>query len=89
MVAPFSEAAFKLKKGKISAPVKTQFGWHVIKLEDRRTKPTPPLDEVRDQIFQILISEARREIYDEMRKGADVKFVNICLLYTSPSPRDS
>ena len=77
MVAPFSEAAFKLKKGKISAPVKTQFGWHVIKLEDRRTKPTPPLDEVRDQIFQILISEARREIYDDMRKGADVKFVNI------------
>ncbi|HAT07835.1 MAG TPA: peptidylprolyl isomerase [Rhodobiaceae bacterium] len=77
MVAPFSEAAFKLKKGKISAPVKTQFGWHVIQLEDRRTKPTPPLDEVRDQIFQILISEARREIYDEMRQGADVKFVNI------------
>jgi parvulin-like peptidyl-prolyl isomerase len=37
MVAPFSEAAFKLKKGKISAPVNTQFGWHVIKLEDRRT----------------------------------------------------
>ena len=77
MVAPFSEPLSKLKKGKISEPVKTQFGWHVIKLEDRRTKPTPPLDEVRDQIFQILISEARREIYDEMRKGADVKFVNI------------
>ena len=77
MVAPFSEAAFKLKKGKISEPVKTQFGWHVIKLEDRRSKPTPPLDDVRDQIYQILISEARREIYDEMRKGADVQFVNI------------
>jgi len=77
MVAPFAEAAFKLKKGKISAPVKTQFGWHVIKLEDRRSKPTPPLDNVRDQIYQILISEARREIYDDMREGADVKFVNI------------
>jgi len=77
MVAPFSEAAFKLKKGKISEPVKTQFGWHVIKLEDRRSKPTPLLDDVRDQIYQILISEARREIYDEMREGADVKFVNI------------
>jgi peptidyl-prolyl cis-trans isomerase C len=77
MVAPFSEAAFKLKKGKISEPVKTQFGWHVIKLEDRRSKPTPPLDEVRDQIYQILISEARREIYNEMREGADVQFVNI------------
>ena len=77
MVAPFSEAAFKLKKGKISEPVKTQFGWHVIKLEDRRSKPTPPLDEVRDQIYQILISEARRELYNEMREGANVQFVNI------------
>ena len=77
MVAPFSEAAFKLKNGKISAPVKTQFGWHVIKLEDRRTKPTPALDDVRDQIYQILISEARRGIYEEMRQGADVQFVQI------------
>lgn len=77
MVAPFSEAAFKLKKGKISAPVKTQFGWHVIKLEDRRTKSTPALDDVRDQIYQILISEARRGIYEEMRQGADVQFVQI------------
>lgn len=77
MVAPFSEAAFKLKKGKISAPVNTQFGWHVIKLEDRRTKPTPALDDVRDQIYQILIGEARRGIYEEMRQGADVQFVQI------------
>ena len=77
MVAPFSDAAFKLKKGKVSDPVKTQFGWHVIKLEDRRTKPTQALDDVRDQIYQILISEARRGIYDEMRQGADVQFVQI------------
>lgn len=77
MVAPFSDAAFKLKKGKVSDPVKTQFGWHVIKLEDRRTKPTPALDDVRDQIYQILASEARRGIYDEMRQGADVQFVRI------------
>ena len=77
MVAPFADAAFKLKKGQISNPVKTQFGWHVIKLEDKRNKPTPPLEEVSGQIYQILISEARREIYDDMRDGADVRFVNI------------
>jgi len=77
MVAPFSEAAFKLKKGKVSEPVKTQFGWHVIKLEDRRTKPTPALDDVRDQIYQILISEARRGVYDDLRQGADIQFVQI------------
>lgn len=75
MVEPFAEAAFQMQKGDISAPVKTQFGWHVIKLEDRRSKPTPKLDDVRDQIFQILIGEARQDIYVKMRAEADVQFV--------------
>ncbi len=77
MVAEFSEAAFKLEKGGISQPVKTQFGWHIIKLEDKRAKPTPELEQVRGQIYQLLIGEARRKIYEEMRENADVKFSNI------------
>jgi peptidyl-prolyl cis-trans isomerase C len=75
MVEPFAEAAFQMQKGDISAPVKTQFGWHVIKLEDRRSKPTPKLEDVRDQIFQVLIGEARQDIYVKMRAEADVQFV--------------
>ncbi len=77
MVAEFSEAAFKLKKGGVSQPVKTQFGWHIIKLEDKRAKPTPELEQVRGQIYQLLIREARREIYEEMRENADVKFSTV------------
>lgn len=76
MVEPFADAAFKMKKGEISAPVKTQFGWHIIKVEDRRAQPTPALEDVRDQIFQILIGDARRDIYDKMRAEADVQFVD-------------
>ena len=76
MVAPFSEAAFKLKKGGVSEPVKTRFGWHVIKVEDRRVRPTPPLEEVRGQIFDILLGEARRELYGKLRETADISFVD-------------
>ena len=50
MVPEFAEVAFKLDKGQVSDPVKTQFGWHVIKVEDKRTKPAPAFDQVKDQI---------------------------------------
>jgi len=63
MVSEFAEAAFNLEKGKFTAePVKTQFGWHVIKVEDRREKPAPAFDEVRDQLAQ----EMARELFDEL-----------------------
>src|ERR687894_3247410 len=50
MVQPFAEAAFKLEAGQISDPVKSQFGWHVIKVEEKRTKPVPSFEETKDQI---------------------------------------
>ena len=77
MVPAFSDAAFKLAAGETSPPVQTQFGWHVIRVEDRRNRPVPPLDQVRDQIYQLLISEAQRDIYDEMRAKALVDLVDM------------
>ena len=76
MVAEFSDAVFKMKKGEVTGPVKTQFGWHVIKLEDIRDKPLPKLADVEGQIYQILMSEARRDIYTKMRDSAEVTFIN-------------
>lgn len=50
MVAPFSDAVKAMKKGDVSAPVETQFGWHVIKLADQREVTPPKYEEVKDQI---------------------------------------
>ncbi|SMF33636.1 peptidyl-prolyl cis-trans isomerase C [Tistlia consotensis] len=73
MVEPFSKAAFELKKGEYTkAPVKTQFGWHVIKVEDRRTKAAPSFAEVESKLREQL---ARKVIDDEvqaLRKTAKI-----------------
>ncbi len=61
MVPEFAEAAFKLKPGEVSDPVKSQFGWHVIKLEDLRAKPLPSFDDVKDQIAQYLTRKAQTD----------------------------
>ena len=54
MVKPFSDAVAGMEKGKYSAePVQTQFGWHVILLEDTRSTPAPTFDAVKDQLHVI------------------------------------
>lgn len=52
MVEPFADAVEKLEKGAVSEPVQSQFGWHVIKLNDTRIKEAPKLEEVREQLAQ-------------------------------------
>lgn len=52
MVPPFAEAVQAMEKGQVSDPVKTEFGWHVIKLNDSRVAEPPKLDEVKDQLVQ-------------------------------------
>jgi len=73
MVPEFSQAAFKLDKGQISDPVHTQFGWHIIKVEDKRTKPTPTFDEVRGQIENYVAHKAQAELVANLRKSATIE----------------
>ncbi|HXX26111.1 MAG TPA: peptidylprolyl isomerase, partial [Pseudolabrys sp.] len=73
MVPEFADAAFKLDKGKISAPVKTQFGWHVIKVEDKRVKPPPSFDEVKPQIEQFVVRKAQADLVTKLRAEGKVE----------------
>lgn len=73
MVPQFAEAAFKLQKGQISEPVQTQFGWHVIKVEDKRSKPLPKFDEVKPQINQYLERKAQQDIVLALREKAKIE----------------
>jgi peptidyl-prolyl cis-trans isomerase C len=73
MVPEFAEAAFKLKKGELSEPVKTQFGWHIIRLDDKRTKPAPEFDKVKPQLVQYLERKAQADLITKLREGAKIE----------------
>ena len=79
MVPEFGEAAFKLKKGEISDPVKSQFGWHVIKLENRRQKSFPSFEEVKSQVAQYVAQKSQSDLIMKLRDGAKIE-------RTEPSP---
>jgi len=74
MVPEFSNAAFAMETGAISeTPVKTQFGWHVIKVEERRTAAPPPLEAVADSLRGDLAQRIRAAYVEELRNAATIK----------------
>ena len=74
MVPEFADTAFKLKKGEVSAPVKTAFGWHVIKAEDRRAMQTASLEESKDMIKSELSNKAVQGYVEGLLKAASIKY---------------
>ncbi|GGA34900.1 peptidylprolyl isomerase [Pelagibacterium lentulum] len=72
MVGPFEQAVFAMEVGELSEPVETQFGWHLILLEDQREASPPPLDQARGQIAQQLLYETFNEIVGALKEQAEI-----------------
>jgi peptidyl-prolyl cis-trans isomerase C len=76
MVPEFSKAAFALKTGETSQPVKTDFGWHIIRLEDRKMGAAQPYDQVKSAIRNVLLRKKVQEVMNSLRAGAKIEIVD-------------
>lgn len=76
MVPEFSKAAFSLKVGETSEPVKTDYGWHVIKVEDRKQGGAQPFDQVKAGIKAVLMRKKVQDIVTELRKEAKIEIID-------------
>ena len=73
MVPEFAEAAFKLDKDQISDPVKSEFGWHVIQVLDKREKAFPPFETVKDQVARYVVQKAQSDAIVKLREAAKIE----------------
>ena len=89
MVPEFEAAAFALKNpGDLSEPIKTQFGWHIIRLEDRTPSSLEPLDTVKPQLLQYLTNEKRNEAFKNAVEGLKKTYKVEMLLPEEPVSGD-
>jgi peptidyl-prolyl cis-trans isomerase C len=86
MVPEFSAAVSKLEKGKFTEePVKTQFGYHVILLDDTRARAIPPLDQVKQQLQQQIQQQNLEKLLEDLKAKAKIEIAQAAAPAASPA----
>lgn len=87
MVPEFENEAFSLAPGEVSkAPVQSQFGFHVLKVEEKRSQPVPTFEEVKPQVMQVVQREKFQEILGKLKGEAQIEMLNQDAPATTPAP---
>ena len=86
MVPEFADAAFKMEPGEVSDPVKSQFGWHIIKVEGKRMKTFPPFEQVKDQAARYVAQKAQSDLVAKLHEAAKIERADDAEAAAAPTP---
>lgn len=73
VIPQIAQAAFALQRGEVSKPVKSQLGWHIVRVDDRRIRPNPPFDEVKVQLTDLLVRRKAQDVFSSLRDKAKIE----------------
>ena len=76
MVPQFEEAAFKLKNGEVGEPFQSQFGWHIVRVDERRQRAAPPFEAVKDRVVAAMIHSKAQQIAGGLRGKAQIEYID-------------
>jgi len=87
MVPQFEEAAFKLKKGEVGEPFQSQFGWHIVRVDDRRQRTAPSFEAVKDRVVAAMIHKKAEQIAGDLRGKAQIEYIDPAIKSSVESER--